>query len=293
MKFNMGKSVLRVHGALLFVCVTVIMLGAFENLVSSLLALLLHESGHILAAKWQKQKIEEIEITPYGAVMTLANLEGASPLSSFITALAGPVFSLGGCFLAAKLTQCGMVSFYFARMFAKHNLLLLLINLVPALPMDGGRMLRAILSKYMSPSRAGRYLIRIGYVFSSFLIMLSIYYGFRGKLVFAPAFAGIYLIYAASMEERQSLSRYITSLIARRKCLDENSYLEIKEIAARGNLPVLQLLPALHTGKVNMIYVLSNDGIETEGVIQEKELLEYLMRQQNPTIHDIIKNRQN
>jgi len=291
LKFRIGKTALRIHSALLFFWMVFLITGAAESLASSLLALLLHETGHLLAAKRQGQTIEEIEIAPYGAVITLANLEEASPLSALLTALAGPVFSLIGCFLAAALEQCGIFSFSFARLFAKHNLLLLLLNLFPALPMDGGRMLRAVLSVFLPYTTATRWLIRIGYLFSAWLMILSLYYGIQGKLILSPAFAGIYLMYAAALEGRQGIGRYITSLIARRKRLEDHEYIEIKEIAAGSHMPLLQLLPAMHTGKLHRIYVLSDDGMDEKGIVLEKDFFETLMQRQDATLEDVLKTR--
>lgn len=277
MTFRLGRITLRVHGMLPLLWIFAWITGSGAGLLPTLLALLLHESGHLLAARWQKMRVEEIEITPYGGVIVLENVAAAPPLASFFLAAAGPLASLMGCFLAAALLHLGMMDDQFAQGFARGNLLLLLVNLIPALPLDGGRMMRALLSRFLPYATATRILTRIGYGLGALLCGISLYFAFQGLLILSPAFAGLYLIYAATLEGRQGAARYITALIARRQRLERQETLPVELIAVGAETSGRALLRRLSPGKYHVIYVLSQDGMQRLGTLEEKAFCEAVL----------------
>jgi len=118
--------------------------------VASLLffgSLLLHELGHALVAKREGMQIEGITLWLFGGI---ARFSGAFPSAGaeLRIAAAGPLVTLvvGGIFVAAEIwlplpnAMDGVVAWL-----GYINLLLLVFNLIPALPLDGGRILRAIM----------------------------------------------------------------------------------------------------------------------------------------------------
>lgn len=139
---------------LILLGVFMIWLGPVAGLTFVILAfgsVLLHELGHALVARWLGVPVAGIELHFFGGT---AKMIGA-PRSSgdeIAIAAAGPAvsFALGGVGVAlAALTHSS-----FFVMFAWINLVMALFNLVPALPMDGGRIFRALLSRRMGMLRA-------------------------------------------------------------------------------------------------------------------------------------------
>lgn len=275
MTFHLGRTSVRLHPLLPFFWLLACFLGGAERLLPMLLALLLHESGHLIIGRILGMRAEEIELTPFGGVISMRNMSAARPLHAFLLSAAGPVFSLLGCFLASVIAP--LLGFPFAQTFARGNLLLLLVNLVPALPLDGGRMVRALLSHFIPYSAATRILVRIGYVLGALLGMVSLIFAVHGQINFSPAFAGMYLIYAAAQEGRQGTARYVTALIARRQRLDRKEILPVEFVAAREDLPARELLRSLTPGKYHLILALSPDGMECRSVLDEKAFCEAII----------------
>ena len=116
----------------------------------------LHELGHALAARHYGVGTREITLYPIGGV---ARLQAArfSPNEEIAVAAAGPVvnFALAGAayLLAPSLAVTPLAAFLLGQ-FLIYNLGLGLFNLVPAFPMDGGRILRAFLSRRYGHARA-------------------------------------------------------------------------------------------------------------------------------------------
>ncbi len=139
---------------LILLAVFMIWLGPVAGLTFVIIAfgsVLLHELGHALVARWLGVPVAGIELHFFGGT---AKMIGA-PRSSgdeIAIAAAGPAvsFALGGVGVAlAALTHSP-----FFVMLGWINLVMALFNLVPALPMDGGRIFRALLSRRMGMLRA-------------------------------------------------------------------------------------------------------------------------------------------
>ena len=155
--------------------------GALFGVVATLLlfvAVFLHELGHSLQAMKYKVKVKDITLMPLGGVAQMEELP-KNPEQELKIALAGPLVNFA---IAAILVVIGMIlqtrsiislnelvsSFgqtTWAGMLTyltMANLLLALFNLLPAFPMDGGRILRSLLAMRIDHTRATRIAAVIG-----------------------------------------------------------------------------------------------------------------------------------
>ena len=110
-------------------------------------SLLLHELGHALQARRDGVEIEGITLWLFGGVATFRS-ELPSAGAEFRIAIAGPLVTLvlgSACVAIATLTHTAEPVDGIAAWLGYINLFLLAFNMLPALPLDGGRVLRAIL----------------------------------------------------------------------------------------------------------------------------------------------------
>lgn len=140
-------------------------------LVLLFLSILLHEFGHIFAARHYGIGTPDVLLTPIGGVARITTLP-EQPRHELVIALAGPavtfVIALG---LAGVIASQGELRPYtdFARLsllesLCVTNIILLLFNLIPAFPMDGGRVLRALLAMRLGALKGTRIAARVGQV---------------------------------------------------------------------------------------------------------------------------------
>jgi Zn-dependent protease len=194
-------------------------LGSGAHLAMALVAsglffcsLLLHELGHALRARREGVAIEGITLWLFGGV---AKFKGMFPSAGaeFRVAIAGPLVSLvlgAGFVLLALVPGLPQAADGVASWLGYINLTLLVFNLLPALPLDGGRVLRAILWKvkrdFVGATRIAADVGRgFGYLFVAAGIALFIFQGsFSGAWL---AFIGWFLLQAASAEARYVLAR--------------------------------------------------------------------------------------
>ena len=135
------------------------------------LCVLLHELGHIFMARHFGVRTPDVILLPIGGVARLERMP-SEPRQEFLIALAGPAVTLGiaaalyGCLSAWGMhptllsTELDGSSLITALM--QVNVFLLLFNLIPAFPMDGGRVLRSLLAMRLGLLPATRIAARIG-----------------------------------------------------------------------------------------------------------------------------------
>lgn len=177
-----------------------------------LVSVLLHELGHAVAARSEQIKTHDILVSLIGGAARLEQIP-EDPKKEIKIAFAGPlvnlllftlmaipllVFFLFGQFRLdlsyTDLTKPGV----FLSLVAISNLLLFLFNLIPAFPMDGGRIFRALLARRMSREKATKIASIIGKIIASLMII--------GGLVFIkPVYIliGIFVFLMAEIENSQ------------------------------------------------------------------------------------------
>ncbi len=199
---------------------SLITMGAVPYLLGALIALglfagvLVHEIAHSLIAKRRGIRINNITLFLFGGVSSME--EGTpDPKVELPMALAGPLTSLGLGILSIGIIYliplvigapgiAGVLVFLFAYL-GLLNVILFGFNLLPAFPMDGGRVLRAYLAQRMPVTQATRIASEIGKVF-------AVFFGIFGFLAFNPILIIIaFFIYIGASQESSAV-RY-TSLL--------------------------------------------------------------------------------
>lgn len=176
------------------------------------LSLLAHELGHAFEAQREGMEIEGITLWLFGGV---AKFRGMFPSAGaeFRIAIAGPLVSLalGGLFvLLAWMAGLPESLDAIAAWLGYINLVLLVFNLLPALPLDGGRVLRAALwGAKQDFAWATRVAANIGRGFGFLMIAGGVFlFIFEGAFSGAwLAFMGWFLLSAASAEQRYLMAR--------------------------------------------------------------------------------------
>lgn len=117
------------------------------------LTALLHEYGHAITAEKLGYKMNKISLMPYGAVVNGA-IEGLSYKDEVLVALAGPAANLLVCVFFVCLWWLIPECYPYTESVVFSNLSVVSVNLLPAWPLDGGRILSAGLSQITSRKKA-------------------------------------------------------------------------------------------------------------------------------------------
>ncbi|WP_299564304.1 site-2 protease family protein [uncultured Mycolicibacterium sp.] len=175
-----------------------------------LASLLAHELTHALVARRAGVEVLDVTLWLFGGVARLGG-EARSPREAFRIAASGPAMSLSlaGLFAAAAAVLNAVdgpaivaaVGWWLAGV----NLVLALFNMLPGAPLDGGRVLRAILWRiHGDPERASIGAARAGRVVAFLLIVLGLVQFLAGAVVGGAwtVFIGWFMLTAARQEEQ-------------------------------------------------------------------------------------------
>jgi Zn-dependent protease len=185
----------------------------------------LHELGHSFAARYFGIPVREITLLPLGGVAQLSK-NPEKPLHEFIIALAGPLVNVaiaGALFIpvasvvrSALLDGQGLLpdlrstslQTLLLWLFAA-NISLVVFNLIPAFPLDGGRMFRALLAMAIGMPKATRIAAGLGQIIA---IALGVYGVVSGQ--FLLVLTAVFIFFGAGQENSVAQSK--TVLVTRR-----------------------------------------------------------------------------
>lgn len=158
----------------------------------------LHELGHALAARRFGVPTRDITLYPIGGLARLERMP-EKPSEELWVALAGPAVNVAiaaalalALFITSSfepLQTIGVAQGSFLERLMAVNLLLIVFNMIPAFPMDGGRVLRAVLAMRMNYARATNIAARIGRAFA--LVFAAVGFFFNPFLVVIAFFVWI------------------------------------------------------------------------------------------------------
>ncbi|OGW75476.1 MAG: hypothetical protein A2Z72_07210 [Omnitrophica bacterium RBG_13_46_9] len=170
----------------------------------------LHELSHSLVARKFGIKVKEITLLPIGGVASMSKMPD-KPYQEFLISLAGPMLNifivivfyfplrlwLGAEVLHQFPLSVGTWKLVFAHIYWI-NLILAVFNLIPAFPMDGGRILRALLAQKMDYQKATKIAVNFGHLFALLFGYIGLIQGHIVLIVIA-----VFIYMAASSEEMQ------------------------------------------------------------------------------------------
>ncbi len=178
-------------------------LGMQAEIIPLLLALGVHETAHLAAACIAGIKITEVRILPFGGSMRMENPYHLTSARLIFVALAGPCANFLLILLISAAAQWAIIRDIHARNLLYPNILLCLFNMMPALPLDGGRILVALLSIFLGEEKALRPGIYCGRALAVLLAAAMLAGGiWKGIWNISFLFAAIFIIISERDEQR-------------------------------------------------------------------------------------------
>ena len=250
-------------------------------------SVILHELGHALVARQAGVPAKGIILLPIGGITILDETQVIPESENswrrdIRIAVAGPfvnLFLAGAALLILPAVVSGFSAWHsplvstgnLLRSFIWLNAYLGLFNLLPAYPMDGGRVLRALFSRRMDAIRATQRAVRIGQVFSMLFMMVGILMTTRPETRFDGYWLmmiGFFLFAGAQLEERSAVSHSVLQSVR----LEEVMLTDFATLSPADTLEDA-LQKAVHTLQDDFPVVRGSDMV---GVISKQKILDAL-----------------
>lgn len=197
------------HASVYLLALFSILTASFIEFIIIMSLIMIHELGHYTSAKLLKEEVKKIMIYPFGGI-TKINMEiNESFKKEFIILIMGPIFQIIGCLLLIGIIpqKKEMIIIY-------HNGILL-FNLLPIYPLDGGKLLKLGLDYLFPYKKSFKRIIRISYCM---VIMLFITKRININIIYTI----IFLVFLIRKEQKKEQIYYEKLLLE--KYLTKNKY---------------------------------------------------------------------
>lgn len=262
-----------------------ILLGFKGDLIIAFLIVVAHEFVHYLGARYLGFSGFNIEVFPFGTALKIKDLDEASLKEDLIIALVGPMANL---ILAA--------SFYFLYRYSRGsywcllyegNLIIGIFNLIPAFPLDGGRILRDILARKMLYKKANRYMVNISILIGIIFMVSYITLFFSNKNNFNIGLISV-LIIVCSLKEKERISYIIMGdIIKKRYKFLKKGYIENNILSIHYKSDLIDVLAIIDKNKYSIFTVLDDD-MNVIDIVYEEEILQGLKNYGNIKVNELI-----
>ncbi len=213
-----------------------------------------HELGHSFSASALGYRLKRITLMPFGAMLT-GDAENLKPADQLKIALAGPLVNLGVGLLFVALWWIFPEFYPYTDVAVEANLSLAIINFLPVFPLDGGRILRALLLAKFKPKTVNGVCRGIGLAFALGLLSLfitSCFYTVNLSLLFFTLFA---IAGAFERNEENAYVRVYSTLSEERL----KRGVEYKKLGVDKSVTVKKLISLLDVNAINEVVVYDND----------------------------------
>ena len=159
----------------------------------------LHELAHVGAALALGVSVERVELQPFGITAKLRDHYIKEPYKEVLIALAGPVLNFAAAGICLLLINSHELELNYLLWL---NLSMAILNLLPCLPLDGGRVVKALLAHNIGIVKAFNTVLRLTKVITSLLLASAIYLLLSSSFNFSLILIAAFLLANISAERR-------------------------------------------------------------------------------------------
>jgi stage IV sporulation protein FB len=248
--------------------------GYFTELLTLFSIVFIHELGHVTAARSFGWTVTKVELLPFGGVAETEQLGRSSVKEDIIVALAGPLqnaWMIGAAYVLEAMGVWGAEwSFYFIQA----NMMIGLFNLLPILPLDGGKVMQALLSCWIPYYRAIQASTWVSMSLSLGLLAASCWRIRTDGIAFNLAVISVFLLVSNWYSFRNAsyqFLRFLTNRNSRMEPLIDRGTLA-QPIVISPHRTVADIVHLFMREKYHVVYVLGSGGT-VRAVLPEQRLL--------------------
>lgn len=219
-RFKLVKGKIRIHPLFLLFAIYLAFMGKLWVCLSYLFAIVTHEFAHAQAARLRGYRLKKVTVSAFGGV--IEGGERYSGVDGAIIALSAPIFNIIVAICIVALWWLYPTCYAFTEYLCYANLTLALFNLIPAYPLDGGRLVVALSKNKLKSAKAMKITSTVLAVCLIALCIASIFFAFNLSF----GIVGCFLLYTVIF----NCDNTIYSHIVGDKPFDKNYRAGLKEV---------------------------------------------------------------
>jgi stage IV sporulation protein FB len=249
--------------------------GYIKIFVFAYMSAALHELAHVICAAALKTEVSQIRIYPFGFSAHLKTGYINSSEKEFFIAMAGPVCSL------LIFVLFSFLNFWYAYpgflYIADVNLALCAINLVPTLPLDGGRMLKSILVLRFGIIRAYNFMVKFSRILIIIMCTIAVSVFFVSNFNFSLCLISAFLFQNLAFEQQAISIVALKEILANRQKAERTEKLRTKTLCVNESRTASGILHFLSYDYFCIIHIMDND-CNIAKTLTEVQVLDALTR---------------
>lgn len=244
----------RIHILTVVMFILCVVFNTLRSFIIPYFVMLMHELCHTAAAVCIGLKISEITLYPFGVNLKLKNKMVYSLADEIILYAAGPLFNIIAALIAAFLFR--MYPIEGIRYFYICNIMLFIMNMLPAVPLDGGIILKKILAHKLGSQNAVKVMTAVSVVIAVLETTLGIYVIYITKMNFSILLFSALMIGNIFTQREKYDADFLKELMF---CEKKNKK-RIRHIIAQNDESYEQIAKKFNINDYGIVYITNSDG---------------------------------
>ncbi len=275
MKIRAGNMEIQVSVFFLAAIPLVVISGNLVQYMLTLVSMVLHELAHMAFAAFSGCRTVSLKILPVGLNADI-DTENCGRKAKLAIYSAGPAMSIllsAAAYLAYALISPEQYLYFISLL----NFYLAVFNLIPAVPLDGGRLLQEMLNGHLGLIAAARYIRRVALLLCIAVTAAGVYQALLGKMNFSLFLIGLYFLIFFNTGKLEASIMNIRQLLYRRQRLLKKGIYEVRELVVLKNMRLSAVIKSLDHDRFHFIYLLDDD-LNLIRIVTENEIVQYMLK---------------
>lgn len=251
--------------------------GQIQNALISFLVVFLHEMTHAAVAKLLGYQIERIKMFALGGVVVIKEKASASLFHEILIALSGPAANFLMTFAAFCLFDIQEVHYSPWEFLIYSNLAIGIFNLLPIIPLDGGRIVREIFTYFIGIKKSIKILGALSIFISSILFLAGCYAIQYHPLNALIALMAIFLYISVRKEQKMASFRFMKEMIQKKHKILSNQIYEIKYLLVSQKLFAKEVFNCFIPKKYHIVLIVDQKQ-KIIGALTEAEIFDGILQ---------------
>lgn len=258
------------------VALAVFFTGQFELYAIAYFFAFLHECAHILTAKSLNLQVEKVEFLPVGFAAKIRGVSALSVKEELILLISGPAANL--VFFIFTALICKTIPSLNTEVLSSCisvNIILACFNMLPIIPLDGGRIFLIMLSLNMGILKCARFCTVFSKILNIFLLFISIcIFIITGSFIMIIVVC--YILFLLFGDNENITADSFLYILNKKNLIKTNKVVPLKPAAAAETTSLINILREIDRKNVMIITVFDNDN-KMVGILDEYRILAHVL----------------